>query len=69
MSEWVKGVYFISRPFRFAFIFVQSCSGYIKMIIYHFYNTDQCHLTLFLRVLICYEALLLIIKRGPYFII
>jgi len=35
------------------------------MVIYHFYNTDRCHLTIFLRVLICYEALLSIIKRGP----
>jgi len=47
---------------------MQFCSGYIKIIIYHFYNTDLCHLTLFLRVLIYYEALLSIIKRGYYLI-
>jgi len=39
------------------------------MVIYHFYNTDRCHLTLCLRVLTCYEVLLSIKKRGQHFII
>jgi len=65
----IKGVYLVFRPFLFAFFFMKSYSGYIKMVIYHFYNTDRCHLTIFLRLLICYESLLSIIKRGPRFII
>jgi len=32
-------------------------------------NADRCHLTLFLRLLICYEALLSLIKQKPRFII
>jgi len=58
---YFKGVYPIFRPFPFAFFFMRYCSGYIKMVIYYFYNTDRCNLTLFLLVLICYEELLSII--------
>jgi len=60
-SPMLKGVYLIFRLFPFAFFFTKFCNGYKKMVIYHFYNTDRCHLTPFLRVLICYEALLSII--------
>jgi len=60
-------VYQIFRPFPFVFFFMQSCSGYIKMVIY--YNTDRCHLTLCLRVLTCCVALLSIIIHAPRFII
>jgi len=37
------------------------------MVIYHFYNTDRYHLTLFRRVLICYETLLSIILFNSFY--
>jgi len=63
VAQWIAAVRlwlreymgYVFDPWGIPYIQTLSFCVFIYAVFYLFYNTDLCHLTLFLRVLICYE--------------